>query len=274
MARIRSIKPQLRTDLTVAEWPRDARYAWVLLWGYLDDHGRGLDDLRLLVADLFPLDRDVTERKLDGWLKRMVTDSEHGTAPLCRYTVDGRRFLHAPKWTQHQRVSHPQDSRFPPCPVHDGLANESGADREPLPNDSGTVPQVLATSRTPAEQGAGRREVEKGAGSAPAAAGDRGGTERQTLLDEHLAALGQPVPAQTARAFERYITDALTAGTSPTTIRTACAEWRRRPGAKPGLLPHLIGDATTYGHAHAFADDPLSHPDAVAFLAAQTGAAR
>ena len=43
MARIRSIKPELRTSLTVATWPREARYFWVLLWGYLDDHGYGLD---------------------------------------------------------------------------------------------------------------------------------------------------------------------------------------------------------------------------------------
>lgn len=270
MARIRSIKPQLRTDLTVAEWPRDARYAWVLLWGYLDDHGRGLDDLRLLVADLFPLDRDVTERKLDGWLKRMSTDSEHGTAPLCRYELAGRRFLHAPKWTQHQRVSHPQDSRFPPCPIHDSLASGSGVNPQSLPNDSGTVPQVLATSRTPAEQGAGRREVEQGAGSAPAAAGDRGGTERQALLDEHLAALAQPVPAAVARHLERHIADALTAGTSAGAIRTACAEWRRRPAAKPGLLPHLIGDAARTPTDH----DPLADPDVAAWVAEQEAAQR
>ena len=41
MARIRSIKPELRTSLTAAEWPREVRYFWVLLWGYLDDHGYG-----------------------------------------------------------------------------------------------------------------------------------------------------------------------------------------------------------------------------------------
>ena len=122
MARIRSIKPELRKSLTVATWPREVRYAWVLLWGYLDDHGRGVDDLRLLVADLFPLDRDVTERKLDGWLNRMAekpADADEEDPPLCRYEVGGRRYLHAVKWTSHQRVSHPGPSRIPPCPTHE-----------------------------------------------------------------------------------------------------------------------------------------------------------
>lgn len=121
MARIRSIKPEVRRSLTVAEWPREVRLAWIYLWGYLDDHGRGLDDMRLVVAECFPLDRDVTEKKLHGWLDLMATTKTHedDEPPLCRYEVAGRGYLHAVKWTSHQRVSHPQDSRYPSCPVHD-----------------------------------------------------------------------------------------------------------------------------------------------------------
>lgn len=120
MARIRSVKPEIRTDLTVGSWPIPVRYAWVLLWGYFDDQGRGRDDLRLLVADLFPLDRDVTEKRLNGWLNLMATSSCDGAAPpLCRYDVDGHRYLHAVKWSRHQRINRPTTSRLPPCPIHD-----------------------------------------------------------------------------------------------------------------------------------------------------------
>lgn len=128
MARIRSIKPELRKSLTVCAWPREVRYAWVLLWGYLDDHGYGVDDMRLLVADLFPLDRDVTERKLDNWLNTMCEKPEDSDEPppLCRFEVRSRHYMHAVKWTSHQRVSHPGDSRIPPCPVH----SDSGSDPE------------------------------------------------------------------------------------------------------------------------------------------------
>lgn len=134
MARIRTVKPELRTDLTVGCWPREVRYAWVLLWGYLDDYGRGLDDLRLLVADLFPLDRDVTERKLDRWLQLMTEEkSISELPPLCRYEVDGVRYLHATKWSRHQRVSHPGRSKHAECPIHRKPAETP----EPLRNDSG-----------------------------------------------------------------------------------------------------------------------------------------
>jgi hypothetical protein len=162
MARIRSVKPELRTSIVVAEWPREVRYAWVLLWGYLDDYGRGLDDLRLIVADLFPLDRDVTERKMDKWLATMA-------GPLCRYTVGGRRYLHAVNWKDHQRVSHPKDSRWPACPDHEEGQKDSGEIPEPLPKPSGVPHEDFATSRTPAEQGAGSRE--QGAGSSADAGG-------------------------------------------------------------------------------------------------------
>ncbi len=119
MGRIRSIKPEMRTDLTVASWPIPCRYSWVLLLGYLDDSGRGRDDIRLLNADLFPLDAGVTRKKLDGWLALMATTTVNGKEPpLCRYEVDGQRYLHAVKWANHQRINRPQKSRIPPCPVH------------------------------------------------------------------------------------------------------------------------------------------------------------
>lgn len=127
MARIRSIKPEVRTSLTVAAWPREVRYAWVLLWGYLDDYGRGIDDLRLLVADMFPLDRDVTEKKLDRWLGLFCEkpDDPDKPPPLCRYEVTGRQYLHAVNWREHQKPAHPTPSRHPPCPTHEYLGSDS-----------------------------------------------------------------------------------------------------------------------------------------------------
>lgn len=120
MARIRAVKPELRRSLTVGEWPIPVRYAWVLLWGYLDDLGRGVDDVRLIVADLFPLDREVTEKKMATWLEMMAK-----SGVLCRYNADDMRFLHAVKWADHQRINRPSPSRIPPCPTHDLLTEPS-----------------------------------------------------------------------------------------------------------------------------------------------------
>ena len=111
MARIRSIKPELRTSITVSLWPREVRYFFILLWGYFDDYGRGVDDELLIASDCFPRDRDVTPEVVDGWLE---TIAESG--PLCRYEVDGRNYLHAPNWREHQKPSHPTRSKIPPCP--------------------------------------------------------------------------------------------------------------------------------------------------------------
>lgn len=166
MARIRSIKPEMRTSLLVAGWPREVRYAFVLMLGYLDDYGRGVDDMRLVVADCFPLDRDVTARKMDSWIRLMES------GPICRYEVDGRRFLHAINWKEHQRISHPTASRVPPCPVHEQGRNGSGRPPEPFPNDSGAIPENIPNGSAPrvrAEQGKGAREGSKGAGNARAA---------------------------------------------------------------------------------------------------------
>ncbi|MET7975798.1 hypothetical protein ABZW44_22685 [Streptomyces mirabilis] len=154
MARIRSIKPELRTSITVSLWPRDVRYFFILLWGYLDDYGRGVDDELLIASDCFPRDRDVTAEVVDGWLE---TIAESG--PLCRYEVDGRRFLHAPNWREHQKPSHPTRSKIPPCPDDEPedfkrwreinpqrLRNRSRKSREGLPK----IPDVRADpSRSP-----------------------------------------------------------------------------------------------------------------------------
>lgn len=69
-----------------------------------------------------------------------------------------------------------------------------------------------------------------------------GGSTAKTLLDEHQAELG-PLPNLTLADVERLVTKALLDGAHPEHVLAGLAEWRRRPAAKPGLLPHLIADA-------------------------------
>lgn len=114
MARIRSIKPEMRKSLTVSGWPIPVRWTFVGLIGYVDDYGRGVDDTRLIKAELYPLDDGINARRVEEHLA-MITESE----TLCRYEAAGRRFIHFPKWSDHQKVSHPTDSRFAPCDRHD-----------------------------------------------------------------------------------------------------------------------------------------------------------
>jgi hypothetical protein len=166
MARIRAVKPEVRRSLTVAAWPFEVRLAWIYLWNYLDDAGRGLDDMRLIVAECFPLDRNVTERKMDAWLQLMATTTtaEDDEPALCRYEINGRKYLHAPKWRQHQKINRPQPSRLPQCPHHDHSLSDS-LNHSLNPTVNGTVNGAVngslsdsLPSRAPADQGSGNRE--------------------------------------------------------------------------------------------------------------------
>ncbi|MFL5913914.1 MAG: hypothetical protein ACJ768_25540 [Gaiellaceae bacterium] len=94
-----------------------ARYAWVLLWGYLDDYGRGLDNARVMAADLFPLDDEVTGTRMGEWLELWAD-----AGSVCRYEHEGKRYLHALNWGDYQRPQHPGKVRIPPCKEHEAVA--------------------------------------------------------------------------------------------------------------------------------------------------------
>lgn len=204
MARIRSIKPEVRRSLTVAQWSREVRLAWIYLWGYLDDEGRGVDDMRLAVAELFPLDRDVTEKKLDKWLDIIATTktNEDDSPPLCRYEVAGQRYLHAVKWADHQRINRPSPSRVPPCPAHEyGVSDSRNHSRSDSVSDS--RPDSRA-SRAPAEQGKeGSREqgTRSAADAASATVNQRANTLATHYTDRVPLSKHQAVAALLRRAI-------------------------------------------------------------------------
>jgi hypothetical protein len=165
MARIRSVSPELRTSETCAAWSRETRYAWVLLWGYLDDHGRGQDNAKVIAADCFPLDDDVTGEVMAGWL-----DAFEAAGSICRYEHDGKRWLHATKWGHWQKPQHPSKVRQPPCSEHepDALAAYETEQRQALMKVSGKSHEALVTVSPTSKEGEGEKELSR-RGSAPAA---------------------------------------------------------------------------------------------------------
>jgi hypothetical protein len=113
MARIRTVKPQLFTSRTVSAWPVGIRWTFAGLFTYMDDYGRGLDEARLVKAEVYPLDDRMPARKVEEHLAFIAANG-----PLCRYSVDDSAFLHIVTWTEHQRVNRPTKSKIPPCPLH------------------------------------------------------------------------------------------------------------------------------------------------------------
>lgn len=150
MARIRSIKPEIRTSEKVNSWPVEIRYFWIMLWGYVDDYGKGRDNTKLIVADTYPLDDDVTPEIIESWLTVLARDGV-----IRRYEVDGKRYLLVLNWSEHQKPSHPGKSVIP-----DPLTPSDPSNRA----DSGNPPEGLprVTVNGSPEQRAESREQRAG----------------------------------------------------------------------------------------------------------------
>lgn len=139
MARIRSIKPEIRMSETVNSWPVEVRYFWIMLWGYVDDHGRGRDNAKLIVADTYPLDDSVTAKDVEKWLGVL-----EAAKVIQRYTLEGKNYLAVTNWREHQRPSHPARSVIPEPPRDSADSVEMQQPSEVIPEPSGNPPEDCA----------------------------------------------------------------------------------------------------------------------------------
>lgn len=252
MARIRSVKPELRTSLTATRWPREVRYFWVLLWGYLDDHGYGVDEPRLIKPDCFPLDDDLTPDDIDKWLELIAASGS-----ICRFTAGGRRYLHAPKWADHQRPQHPAVPKHPVCILsHDDLMTPSGESHETVLGANGVnhehAGQVSSgesheTLRKPQEgltpEGVVEGVVERGGVAVAREPRSRSAATLlgNSLLDEHRRLVKPPLPREVARQLGEKIDSLLDdPDISPDEVREGLRRLRSNRKWGPGMLPNLV----------------------------------
>lgn len=110
MARIRTIKPEFFTSLTIANLTLEARLTFVGLWTHVDDEGRCVDDARLIKAAVWPLDDRVSAD-----VERDLTQLTEYSLIL-RYKVGGRSYLAVRSWREHQRINRPTPSKLPAPP--------------------------------------------------------------------------------------------------------------------------------------------------------------
>lgn len=100
MARIRTVKPELPSDPTLASVPLAARLTFVYLITQADDYGLVSAVPRQLLGLLFPHDPDITERKLTTWVKGLA---DAGMLELCQ-TSEGVPVIRLVNWERHQRI--------------------------------------------------------------------------------------------------------------------------------------------------------------------------
>jgi len=181
MARIRSIKPEIRSSEKVTSWPIEVRYAWILLWGFCDDHGRARDNARLFRADAYPLDDQITLEDVEGYLTQLAT-----AGVIERYEVDGTRYLRVVNWTEHQKPQHPSKSVIPcphgvvvqgQCDAHETLPNSSGSPHEGFVKPSSNVLPQAGSGK----QGSGSGEASDDAPPASTCTKHPEGTDRPCM---------------------------------------------------------------------------------------------
>lgn len=124
MARIRTIKPSFWA--ACGHMTRDARLLAVGLISMADDEGRFVATQQAILGYVFPLDIDVTSKRLSAWLSEVTEKRPSADRPLVElYEVDAVPYGWFPKYKKHQRINRPQPSALPPPPA-DSLFDHGG----------------------------------------------------------------------------------------------------------------------------------------------------
>jgi hypothetical protein len=111
MPRIRTIKPDFTSSPDVGRLSREARLFFLQLLCFVDDEGRCRYIKRTILGELFPYDKDVSERKIAKWVEECSK-----VQMILVYEVDGEQFLWIRNFGKHQCVNRKTESKLPPPP--------------------------------------------------------------------------------------------------------------------------------------------------------------
>lgn len=117
----RSLHPDDAQDERLAALPLTAAYTYVYLPTVLDDEGRTKDKPAVLNGHLWPLRAD--EHPTATMEADLAALDEAGL--IHRYEVDGRPYLHDPRWKSRHKQVRQAGSTLPPCPEHERSFDET-----------------------------------------------------------------------------------------------------------------------------------------------------
>ncbi|MEU9436556.1 hypothetical protein [Streptomyces sp. NPDC048252] len=162
MPRIRSIKPEFFTSLTIADLTPEQRLTFIGLWTHVDDEGRCVDDARLIKAAVWPLDdRTAADVEVD---LGVLTEA----SLILRYVLNQKRYLAVRAWSEHQKINRPTPSKLPA--PRDGQILGATCTNEDSRTTHGVVTEDSPGERKGKEQG---KEQGKEGSSPPSAASAR-----------------------------------------------------------------------------------------------------
>lgn len=110
--RIRSTKPEFWRSRRIASVDWDARLVLKGLESYVDDNGVGIDDIELIVTDVFPRDMFASPRETVARVSEAISDL-HQAGLVWRYTSDSDALLYVAFWEDIQRIDKPGKGRYP-----------------------------------------------------------------------------------------------------------------------------------------------------------------
>lgn len=108
--RIRTIKPEFWRSEDIKRLPFEDRLLFIGLWSYVDDNGVGIDDPRLIAADLFALEDD--PQAIREYVREGLARLSRGLQ-IVRYEAGGKRLLFITNWDKHQKIDRPSKPRYP-----------------------------------------------------------------------------------------------------------------------------------------------------------------
>lgn len=227
MARIRSIKPEFWKSEAIASMPLRTRLTFIGLWTYVDDNGVGLDNFKLVAAELYPLEEDPRDT-LASVREDLARLADEGR--IYRYTVGGKAYLEIVNWDEHQKIDRPAKPRYPASCHPDAvvLGCENTDPRETVAKVSRECRETPSTGSGIRDQGTG----DQGTGNALA----RPARQKPdlTLFPE----FWNTYPSKKARgAAEKAWLKAITKA-DPAQIIAAAASYRDDPQRNPQYTAH------------------------------------
>ncbi len=135
--RIRSTKPEFWKSRRITSVSWDARLVLKGLESYVDDNGVGIDDIELIVTDVFPRDMFANGSETVARVSEAITEL-HRAGLVHRYEGERDHLLYISFWEDIQRIDKPGKGRNP---RPDGtIEYRDSSIRESVAN----VPEVLA----------------------------------------------------------------------------------------------------------------------------------
>lgn len=110
--RIRSTKPEFWKSRRITSVSWDARLVLKGLESYVDDNGVGIDDIELIVTDVFPRDMFANGRETVARVSEAIAEL-HQAGLVHRYSSESDDLLYISFWEEVQRIDKPGKGRNP-----------------------------------------------------------------------------------------------------------------------------------------------------------------